>query len=204
MKRQDKLEVLPDFLESIVGDTADVFILLVDLCGSTKFKQNCIISGWPDMIWIFRQLFFLRRAAEIIEKHSGTVVKTIGDEILAIFEATSDPEAILKCAIEILQAFQNLKTYRGPSRIEAKASIDFGETYNGAIVDTVRFDPIGIPVDRCARLNKLSNPNEIVFSADFLNLVKSIRSFKSKYGYKKHQEDLKGIGDTVYFSVLTE
>jgi len=204
MKRQDKLELLPDFLESLVGDPADVFILLVDLCGSTKFKQNCIVSGQPDMTWIFRQLFFLKRAAEIIGKHSGTVVKTIGDEIIAIFEATSDPETVLKCAIELLQAFQNQKIFRGPSKIEAKASIDFGETYNGEIVDKVRFDPIGLPVDRCARLNSIASPNEILLSVDFVELSKPMKKFKSKYGNKKRRANLKGIGDTVYFSIVTE
>jgi len=204
MKRRRKVKLLPQLVESIVGDTADVFILFVDLCDSTEYKSNCIALRQPDLTWIFRQLFFLQRAAETIEKHNGSVVKTIGDEILAVFGATTRAEDVLKCAIEIIQGFENVKAYSGSSKIEVKASIDFGLTYNGSIVDTVVFDPIGLPVDRCARLNGKAKNNEIIFSKDFLLLAKgkfSTKAFRTKYGCESHAEDLKGIGYTEYFSM---
>jgi len=204
MKRQRKVELLPQLVESIIGDTADVFILFVDLCGSTEYKRNCIATKQPDLTWILRQLIFLQRAAEIIRKHNGTVVKTIGDEILAVFAAAMDPSDVLKCAIEVIQGFENLKAFKGASKIEVRASIDFGLTYNGSIVDSVAFDPIGLPVDRCARLNSIAKKNEILFSKDFFSVVSSKstpKDFRAKYGYKLHKEDLKGIGVTEYFSI---
>ena len=207
MKRQQKVKLLPDIVESIVGDSADVFILFVDLCGSTEYKQTCIESDQPDLNWICRQLIFLQRAADIVKKHEGVVVKTIGDEIFAFFEATTDPEIVLKCAIEIIQGFENLNAYKGPSKIEAKASIDFGPTYNGSIVDSVEFDPIGLTVDRCARLNSLAKGSQIVFSKDFLSVAEarsSAEEFKSKYGYDSHMADLNGIGKTKYFSIMAK
>jgi class 3 adenylate cyclase len=206
MKRNKNVQLLPQLVESVVGDSADLFILFVDLCGSTEYKQNCIILKQPDLTWIFRQLIFLQRAACIVTKYEGVVVKTIGDEIFAFFEATTNPEYVLKCAIEIIQGYGNLKAYKGPSKIEAKASIDFGPTYNGSIVDTVEFDPIGLPVDRCARLNSLAKKNEIVFSEAFLSLVAAIyppNGFKHKYGYYTHSENLKGVGQTKYFRIAT-
>lgn len=205
MKRQQEVGLLSDIIESIVGDSGDIFILFVDLCGSTEYKQACIASKQPDWNWICRQLIFLRRAADIIEKHEGVVVKTIGDEILAFFEATTDPEVVLKCGIEIIQGFGNLKAYRGKSKIEAKASIDFGATYNGSIVDSVQFDPIGLIVDRGARLNSLGRRNEIVFSQAFLSLAEAKypeNGFKSKYGYDTYTENMKGIGKTKYFKIV--
>jgi len=207
MKRRRKVELLPQLIESIAGDTADVFILILDLCGSTEYKQNCISLNQPDLTWIFRQLFFLQRAAEVIKKYEGVVVKTTGDGIVAYFEATSNPEDILKCAIEVIQGYENLRAYRGPSKIEVKASIDFGRTYNGTIVDYILFDPIGLPVDRCARLNSLAKSNEILFSKDFLSLVEaksSPKEFKAKYGYDTHTKDLKGIGNTKYFCITAK
>ena len=206
MKRKENVQLLPQIVESVVGDSADLFILFVDLCGSTEYKQTCMDLNQPDLTWIFRQLIFLQRAAEIVKKHEGVVVKTIWDEIFAFFEATTNPEHVLKCAIEIIQSYGNLRAYQGASKIEAKASIDFGPTYNGSIVDDVDFDPIGLPVDRCARLNLFAKKNEIVFSEDFLSLVekKSSRNgFRRKYGYDIYSEDIKGVGRTKYFGIST-
>jgi class 3 adenylate cyclase len=205
MKRRRKVELLPQLVESIVGETEDVFILFVDLCGSTEYKRNCITSKQPALTWILRQLIFLQRAAEIIKKHNGTVVKTIGDEILAVFPAVTSPPAVLKCAIEVVQGYANLKAFHGPSKIEVKASIDFGVTYNGSIVDSVKFDPIGLPVDRCARLNQTAKSNEILFSKDFFSVVRgrsSPKEFMAKYGCEIHTTDLKGIGRTKYYSMM--
>lgn len=205
MRRQRKVELLPQLVESIVADTADVFLFFVDLCGSTLYKQNCIAQGQPDLTWIFRQLIFLQRAADLVKKYNGVIVKTIGDELFAYFEATTSPEEVLKCAIEVVQSFENLKSYQGVSRIDAKASIDVGLTYNGTIDNSQRFDPIGSAVDRCARLNSVAGKNEIVFSEDFLNSVESAMpsgKFKSKYGYRTRRENLKGFGKIKCFSIL--
>ena len=183
MKRQEKVELLPNIVESLIGDTADLYLLFIDLCGSTEYKQHCIISKQPDLIWIFRQLIFLERSAKIIKKYDGKVVKTIGDEVFAYFEVSTEPEYVLKCAIEIIQSFDNLKAFNGISKIEAKASIDFGLTYNGSIVDSVSFDPIGLPVDRCARLNSIAVNNQIIFSEVFFDLANtksSTANFKNK------------------------
>jgi class 3 adenylate cyclase len=205
MKRKQNVELLAQLVESVVGDSADVFILFVDLCGSTEYKQNCLDLKQPDLTWIFRQLIFLQRASEIVTKHQGLIVKTIGDEIFAFFDATTDPEDVLKCAVEIIQGFENLKAYEGPSKIEVKASIDFGSTYNGSIVDSVEFDPIGLPVDRCARLNSLAKKNQILLSKDFVSLMEdryTVEGFKSKYGYDTYEENMKGIGKTKYFRIV--
>lgn len=110
MRRQRKVELLPQLVESIVSDTADVFLLFVDLCGSTLYKRKCIQQKQPDLTWIFRQLIFLQRAADLVKKYNGIIVKTIGDELFAYFEATTYPEEIIKCAIEIIQGFGNLKS----------------------------------------------------------------------------------------------
>jgi len=207
MRRQRKVELLPQLVESIVADTADVFLLFVDLCGSTQYKRKCITQKQPDLIWIFRQLFFLQRAADLVKKYNGVIVKTIGDELFAFFEATTNPEDILKCSIEIVQGFGNIKSFQDDSRIEVKVSLDFGLTYNGSIDNIHPFDPIGSSVDRCARLNSIATKNEIVFSDDFLLSVESKLpnpKFKSKYGYKVRTEELKGIGKMKCYCIMAK
>jgi len=196
--------MLPFLVESLAADACDIFVLFVDLCDSTAYKQQCLSSGQPDVHWIVRQLIFLERAAKTAREYGGTVIKTIGDEILVSFEATIDPEKVLKCAIEIIQGFENLKAFTGPSKIDVKAAIDFGLAYNGAIEDTIPFDPIGLPVDRCARLNKLAKRGEIVFSKDFLGLLEkkfAKNISKDRYGYVANKEKVKGIGSLIYYKI---
>lgn len=202
MKKSKKVELLAELSESIVSDSADVFLLFVDLCDSTEYKQTIVSQGLPDTTWIFRQLTFLQRAAKLINQYDGVVVKTIGDEVFAYFEATTEPDHVLKCAIEIIQSFENLKSYSGKSRINVKASIDVGLTYNGSLVDVSPFDPIGTPVDRCARLNSLAGKNDVILSEDFRSALET--SFVKKgqamsYKLSSHKKNLKGIGNSKYY-----
>jgi class 3 adenylate cyclase len=204
MSRQNKIRALEGLFDFFVSDQADVFILFADLCGSTQFKQNCISQGQPELTWIFRQLLFLHRVADLVRRHQGIVVKTVGDEIVAYFQPSINAEDILKCSIEILQSFKNFKPYKGKSQIKAKVSIDFGETYNGTITGTIPYDPIGLPVDRCARLNSMTGENEITFSQDFLTALATDTTeaqLRAMYGFKTKQEDLKGIGLTIIHSM---
>jgi class 3 adenylate cyclase len=202
--RRRTLKNLLELSETLVSDTADVYLLFADLVGSTEYKSSLILQGHPDILWILRQLIFLNRSAEIIKTYQGVVVKTIGDEIFAYFEATTDPISILNCGIEIIQSFGNIHTFKGASKIETKISIDFGLTYNGSI-NRSDFDPIGVPVDRCARLNSLAKKNEIIFSNDFLDAVKlkaDLDIIKKKYGYESFNDELKGLGPVCYHRIV--
>lgn len=124
-------------------------------------------------------------------------MKTIGDEVFSYFDATTSPENIIKCAIDIIQSFDNLKSFQqGKSKIEVKISLDFGQTYNGTILDSTPYDPIGGSVDRCARLNKAANSSEIIFSDDFLSLVKNqnrLSELKTKYAYQEYEKGFEGV-----------
>lgn len=201
MSRQRKIKQLPKLFESLLADSADVFVLFVDLCGSTDFKQNCTRQGLPESTWIFRQLIFLERAAEFVQKYKGITIKTVGDSLIAIFEATTAPEEVIKCAVEIIQGFENFKPYEGKAKILAKVSMDFGFTYNGSISGKVQYDPIGTPVDRCSRLNDIAKPNEIVLSDEFVSAFPSpamIDQIRQKYGLTTRHEELKGLGQTTF------
>ena len=200
MTRASKLKRLEESLEFLVKDSADIYILFVDLCDSTEYKRNN-----PEWVWVTRQLLFLRRVANIITNYGGIVVKTIGDEVMGIFQVRSNPEDVLKCAIEIVQGSKRFKVFMGKEIIRVRASIDFGLTYNGSIITKGNYDPIGTPVDRCARLNSRANRNEILFSQDFLSTLLvnfTEEQLIEKYGFTRREEDLQGIGIIDAFSIL--
>ena len=102
---------------------------------------------------------------------------------------------IIKCSIEIIQSFENLASYKGESKIESTISLDFGLTYNGSIIDSLEFDPMGQPVDRCARLNKIAEKNEIILSNPFYTRLKEKDSnIKNRYNMRKNFVMINGIG----------
>ena len=198
-----KIESLTDTLESFVV-SKDLFIIMIDLCDSTELKQFCIDNSLPDSFWIMRQKIFLARTATIIRQYKGTIVKTIGDEIMAIFDIDIDPKKIIQCCTEVFQNFNGLKQYnKGRFKINSKASIDFGNCVNGDILENSPYDPIGTCVDRCARISKSVNQNEIVFSEDFFELLQL--KGDTIFGYKVFplSDSFKGLGKIKFYKLVS-
>jgi class 3 adenylate cyclase len=197
----DEINKVGDFLESL-SDSKDLYILFIDLCDSTSFKQFCLEKGISDTDWIFRQQLFLSRVATLVKKYSGTVIKTIGDEIMATFDINIDPITIINCCAEIFNQFNNLKAYKKEGyKIYSKAAVDFGNCFNGQILDLDIFDPIGTPVDRCARISKKSDKSCIVFSEDFLNVLKQTNPNFNFDLFESGIEDFKGLGKTNFYKM---
>lgn len=199
----NKIEKLSDTLESFV-ESKDLYILMIDLCDSTELKQFCLDSNLPESFWIMRQKIFLARTATIIRQYKGYIVKTIGDEIMAIFDIDIDPKKIIQCCTEVFQNFDGLKQYnKGKFRINSKASIDFGNCVNGDILGNSQYDPIGTCVDRCARISKYASENEIVFSEEFFEILQL--NSKSIFGYKISplSEILRGLGKIKFYKLVS-
>lgn len=190
-------ETLEDFTEN-----RDLYILFIDLCNSTEFKQFCLESDIPDNIWIFRQYTFLSRTAKIVQRYGGTIIKTIGDEIMATFMVDKDPKDILYCCLEAFNIFNELKSYdKGKFIIKLKASVDFGNCYNGSIINTAIFDPIGSCVDRCARISKYSESDAIVFSSIFHDILKEKNPDFNLSNIQECHEELKGLGLVKFYKM---
>lgn len=203
MNRSDRIRSISTLFDDITSGASDVFILFADLVASSEYKRRLFEAQEPDVYWISRQLIFLQRAAEIVESYDGTIVKTIGDEIMAMFRYDSVPSQVLKAGIEIVQGFENLKFYTGRSAIHAKISIDFGTTYDGRIVDGLPYDPVGSCVDRAARLEGAAKRDEIVVSQDFIDRLRdeygSPFSAESQGFLPEETEKLKGfLKQTIY------
>jgi class 3 adenylate cyclase len=197
----EKALALSSNLEAF-SESRDLYVLFIDLCGSTLFKQHCLENEMPESVWIQRQMIFLSRTAHLIQRYSGTIVKTIGDELLATFDMEIDPLDIVKCCSESSNSFSNLRIYnRGQFVIKTRASIDIGECFNGQIIDSSGFDPIGTCVDRCARINKKVAPERIGLSDDFHTALLQKHPGLSFASSVEKTEELTGLGPVKYFEV---
>jgi class 3 adenylate cyclase len=207
MKRLQKIEKFSVLLESLVSDQVDVFVMFADLCNSTQYKRLCEEKGSPDYLWVSRQLIFLQRAAKLVKEFHGSVVKTIGDELMVIFPSSISSDKVLECGFKILSSYENLRSYQNESEIEVKVSIDFGPTYNGTVITDIIYDPIGKCVDRCARLNNEASVNQVVISEDFYNIVEKLlnsKKFKKKFLCKEESSKLKGFGQTRFYRLIAK
>jgi len=195
---------LAESLENI-SETYDLFILFIDLCDSTEIKQHCYEQQIPDHTWIMRTIVFLSRTARIIQQYSGSIVKTIGDEVMATFPFNTNPVDIIRCILEIFQTFDNLKSYKtGKFKIYSKASIDFGTCFDGQLIYSGVIDPIGTCVDRCARLGKYVSKNEIIISEEFYELLLEKNYKFDSFQIHHGKDELKGLGLVKYYKLSTD
>ncbi len=197
---QEALDQLSSSARISLGDSKTIYIAFVDLCGSTNFKILCKEKEIPDGIWIERQLIFLNRVIRSIQRYGGIIIKTIGDEVMAYFDSSTEGEVVLKCMTEIHTLFGEIKKYdKEQWRIESKVSIDFGEIYdsNLQLLKDDIIDPVGVIVDRCARLNGICKPSEVLFSSSFFSILKPAQQFK--FAKLKEELDLKGIGKSEFY-----
>lgn len=203
MSRSENIRKLGALYEEFAKDSQEGFILFADLCGSTAYKQQLMDKGFPASIWLHRQLIFLQDVSDHLQNNGGKIIKTIGDAVMAWFDYSESAEEIICSCIELNILFGNLKAFRGDHKIEVKISLDYGETINGSVISG-SFDPLGICIDRCARLNSKANAKEIVFSANFNDKLKINDKKNIHNGIKDIQqkrENIKGLGNLVYYKL---
>lgn len=186
-----------------LGQVEYVFPAFFDLCGSTDFKSYCQSHRIPDGVWIERQLIFLHRIITTVQRFQGHVVKTIGDEVMAYFPKTIKARDILRCATDAHSLFSNISRYDNETwRIRLKVSIDYGPVYdeNFGLIGPGSIDPVGLVVDRCARLNHEAQPNEVTFSSSVFAQLDA--DHQLTHSRSKEEKELKGVGATEFYRIL--
>lgn len=191
-------------LESFAQERQTQFIFIADLSGSTEYKCSIVQHGHSNNLWLMRQLVFLQQTADHIRNYNAKIIKTLGDGVMASFDFSESPTDIVCCGVELLMLFRKSKFFEGKDKIEARISLDYGETVNGGIIDNF-YDPVGLCVDRCARLNGQAGPGEIALSSEFHSQMRAQDKgiiHPSIKVIKKFEADLKGIGKYIYYRVL--
>lgn len=108
---------------------------------------------------VVRMHFGLLR--ESVVRHSGAVVKTIGDAVMATFVEPSD--AVL-AARDMLARVEEFNASQGTDLVRLKVGIHWGACLAVTLND--RLDYFGHTVNLAARIQSLASGNEIMMSSD--------------------------------------
>ncbi|AHD02504.1 DUF427 domain-containing protein [Leisingera methylohalidivorans] len=154
------------------GDEIDAAIMFCDLRGSTRLEEQL---GRQDYIALLNQFF--ETASTIVHDHGGEVLKFIGDAVLAVFPAGSDPEKArtqaLNSARTIVARLEEIATEENGHRCEAAIGIAYGRVTYGNVGSRERLDftVIGQAANIAARLGDYGKTVNypVVVSRDILS-----------------------------------
>ena len=131
-------------------ETAQRAVLFVDVTDSTKIYESL---GDTVALALINGLF--ARLDKVIVKYSGSVVKTLGDGMICVFE---DPDNAFRAACEI-QTTVHAAAQGAKNRLQIKIAFTWGP------VILSRGDVYGDTMNVCARLVELANPEQVLTSA---------------------------------------
>lgn len=170
------------------GSSAVKTILMFDLCESTSTKLD---SGHTAGIRRLLQHNLL--CTQIVKRCGGDIVKEIGDGLLSRLPSPLD--ACLG-ALNVKNACLDLG-------IKTKIAVTMGQVE--LIPVAGRQDILGVAVDRCARLQAIARPNQIVLDSAVKTAVEShLRNFPEIRLSIPATVNLKGIGKNELFELSTE
>jgi len=136
-------------------DVRDMTFLFTDLKGSTALYDR---TGDLQAYYLVRQHF--ETLGQVIAAHSGAIVKTIGDAVMASF---TEPLDAVNAALAMYRQIDALnRTISEP--IELKIGIHRGPAI--VVTQNDRLDYFGQSVNIAARIQELARPREILLSGD--------------------------------------
>jgi len=131
-------------------ETAQRAVLFIDVTDSTRIYESL---GDTVALALINGLF--ARLDKVIAKHSGNVMKTLGDGMICVFE---DPDNAFRAACEV-QSTVRAATQGASNRLQIKTGFTWGP------VILSKGDVYGDTMNVCARLVVLANPEQILTSA---------------------------------------
>ncbi|MBN2658540.1 MAG: adenylate/guanylate cyclase domain-containing protein [Spirochaetales bacterium] len=159
-------------------------ILFTDIKGSTAMYERL---GDAKAFKLVRDHFDILFSK--IREFRGIPIKTIGDAVMGVFHSEVDA---LNASFEIQKALR-LFYEEQDEKIEVKIGLHSGP----AIVVTLNdvLDYFGSTVNRAARIQGLSRPNEVVFTEEIFDRNRQLLSrYVSKL--KRSRHNLKGLSET--------
>jgi two-component system response regulator ChvI len=179
-------------LEVSFAKSENYCICIVDIVGSTQIASNIYNS---EKIGKFYSIF-LNSIAEIVKKHNGVVIKTVGDGVISYFPNTSNSQAIdafkdaLECAWEMISSRSviNMKLFkeRLPG-ISYRISLDYGKVELAWSGTSTSWDLFGPTINFCAKINKRAPENGIIIGDDLHIIVRSFPLLHSRYRFHQLQ-----------------
>jgi class 3 adenylate cyclase len=170
-----------------------VTIMFTDITGSTRMYEHLGDAKAYNLVRDHFEILF-----QAIEKNGGTVIKTIGDAVMASFITNAQS---LKAATD---AFVGFSEYNNNRPEDEQIKVKIGLHRGSAVLVNLnnQLDYFGSIVNKAARIQSVSKSDEISFSEEvykdkhFLAALRDV----GVSGIQKHLEDLRGIDgrQTVY------
>lgn len=151
-RRETHVAELRQIGEEIRKSARKAAVAFIDLSDSTSLKE----ASEPE-VWLGYVYKFIRSIERLIQQFGGTVVKRIGDEVMATFETVSQCEGFVGALAED----EVLRDY------DFKTSADYGEVFFLKFGEHLEDDPYGPAVDRCARISKLPKAGVVICSSEY-------------------------------------
>ena len=184
-------DVLRDLKSFLAEKTRPLGIMFVDLCDSTELKERLPQTDWLPVV-----ARFLKTVTKIVQDAGGTVVKYIGDEVMAVFP--DDVGHLLAAKMETCVRECSTRLAELGPEYTAKYALDYGEATWVDLAPNVPRDVLGTPVDRCARIKKFLLPDTAVSSDAFVSVSPNSANWR-----KLGKVQLKGIRDSIVVHQLS-
>lgn len=176
--------------EDIVGATGlairEVTVLFTDLKGSTNLYERI---GDLKAFSLVQQHF--DEVGQVIGKHKGVLIKTIGDAIMATFLTPLDA---IKAANEMLDVIHKFNARQLEKEIILKIGIHVGPSI--AVMLNEKLDYFGQIINIAARVQGIAEGEEICFTKDVYSYPGVKEIFQNK-NLREEMVSLKGIKNPI-------
>jgi adenylate cyclase len=148
--------------------TAAGCVLFADVSGSTKLYDTVGDAAAHQAIDLCLKLF-----SALTEQHGGRVIKTIGDEVMAVFAEASNAGA----AARDIQLGINEMAPVGKVRLGVRIGM-----HQGPVMEKAG-DLFGDTVNLAARLTEMASRGQIITSLDTVNLLTPLQKMDCRQLY---------------------
>ena len=169
----------------------NLVFMSIDIVNSTRRSKNLNIETNT-----LTNLMFLRESEEIINRYEGTVIKYIGDGLIAYFtnpNITGKVDNSIECALTIKtfveQYINKFLTEKEISPLKFRIGINYGE---GCIVNIEeQYDVYGHALDITHKIQECADENQIVIGSRPTQIAHTYwreKLEKIDFDYKKEQK----------------
>jgi class 3 adenylate cyclase len=168
-----------EFLRQHISEKLPLFVLYVDLIGSTQMSSTLS----PDILtFIIRA--FCQEMAYIIEHYGGYVLKFVGDAAIGYFLAGDKPglvaEKTTECGTSMITVIENalnpVLKRKGYTELKVKVTAGFGIAsviLYSADKSKAHVDIIGLSLNLAAKMQSIAKPNQIVIGEQIYDRLNS-------------------------------
>ena len=183
-----------EFLRNHVNSRVHIFVMYVDLVGSTNLTLSL-----PDEKVVTIISSFAQEMAYTVTQFGGYMLKFVGDAVLAYFNAENDliypADNIINCAKSMLRVLTDginpILTISGYPPLAAKIGIDHGQNIivrYGSDKRKSHVDILGPSMNMASKIQNMAEPNQLLIGGDVYDKLhpETQKSFtKKKFGKTK-------------------